>query len=138
MIPFVSVRENEKWESLVIYHWAFLLLMSQTKCICICNFKGCNAMNDFLKKFKDSPITTRFDLIQSDCKDPVLNRKIRQLLKGSNLNSESKIKIQLKTTKHFDGKIQVLKYLHNEDMGHYLESEIFLQAKIEDNYLVVG
>jgi hypothetical protein len=100
--------------------------------------KGHKAMSDFLENFKASPTTTRFDLIQSDCEDRMLNRKIRTLLKGSDLNTESKMKIPLKTTKHFDGKIQVLKYLHNEDMGHLLESEIFLQAKIENNTLVIG
>jgi hypothetical protein len=35
-------------------------------------------------------------------------------------------------------RLQVLQYLHNPDLGHYLEDEFYLDARLEDNQLVVG
>ena len=101
--------------------------------------KGYKAMNKaLLNKFKSSSKTISFDNIETNCKDRVLDRKICSLLKDKNLTASSKITIPLKTVKQFNGKIQVLKYLHNKDMGHFLEAEIFLNARVENNSLIIG
>jgi len=34
--------------------------------------------------------------------------------------------------------VQVLKYMHNPDMGHFLEAEFLLNAKVENNSLIIG
>jgi len=71
-------------------------------------------------------------------KDRVLDRKICSLLKDKKLTAKSKIKIPLKTVKSFVGQIKVLKYMHNPDLGHFLEAEFLLNAKVEDNNLIIG
>jgi len=92
-----------------------------------------------LSKFKNSPKTISFLVCNNDCQDTMLSRKIDKLCEKVDLKKSSKnVIIPLKTVKSFQGKIQVMKYLHHPEMGHYLEAEFFLKAKIENNNLILG
>ena len=125
----ILTKENDRLHSIyLIYHIANLTNI----------MKGYKAMTKLSDKFKASSKTISFDDIKTNCKDRVLDRKICSLLKDKKLTAKSKIKIPLKTVKSFVGQIKVLKYMHNPDLGHFLEAEFLLNAKVEDNNLIIG
>jgi hypothetical protein len=91
-----------------------------------------------LNQFKSDSKTISFDYVSNDCSDRGLSKRIDRLLANIKLTRDSRLSVPISSKKNQAFRLQVLQYLHNPDLGHYLEDEFYLDARLEDNQLVVG